>query len=102
MPGYWMSRSRVIDPDKYKRYTERLPAIFDKWNAHVLARGGKFKIMEGPEHFNRFVLIEFPTMEDAVGCFESGEYQEAAGFRRDGSGEVENVIFENTEGYGNN
>jgi uncharacterized protein (DUF1330 family) len=102
MPGYWMARSRVKDPDGYKRYTERLPAIFKKWNARVLSRGGKFKMMEGPEHFNRFVLIEFPTMEDAVGCFESDEYQEAAAFRRDGSGEVETVIFENTEGYGHN
>ena len=102
MPGYWMSRSLVKDPEKYSRYTTLLPAIFKKWNAKVVARGGKYKIMEGPEYFNRFVLIEFPTMADAVACFESDEYQKAAAFRRDGSGEVENVIFENTEGDGNN
>lgn len=102
MPGYWMSRSLVKDPEGYKRYTERLPEIFDKWNARVLSRGGNFQVMEGPKKFTRFVLIEFPTMEDAVNCFLSDEYNEAATFRRDGSGEVENVIFENTEGYGNN
>ena len=40
-------------------------------------------------------------MEDAIACFESDEYQSAAAFRRDGSGEVENVIIEATEGDGN-
>ena len=50
----------------------------------------------------RFVIIEFPTMEDAIACFESDEYQEAAAFRRDGSGEVENVILDATTGHGNN
>jgi uncharacterized protein (DUF1330 family) len=50
--------------------------------------------MEGPEKFHRFVVIEFPTLEQAVACFESPGYQEAAAFRRAGAGEVENVIVE--------
>ena len=33
-----------------------------------LARGGKFKILEGPEKFHRFIVIEFPSFEKAVGC----------------------------------
>ena len=45
-------------------------------------------------------MIEFPSMKDATACFESEEYQSAAAFRRDGSGEVENVIIEATEGFG--
>jgi len=35
-----------------------------------------------PENFNRFVVIEFPTFEQGVACFNSEEYKEAAGFRR--------------------
>ena len=50
--------------------------------------------MEGPEKFHRFVVIEFPSLEQAVACFESADYQEAAAFRRAGAGEVENVIVE--------
>jgi uncharacterized protein (DUF1330 family) len=53
--------------------------------------------MEGPEDFHRFVVIEFPTLEQAVACFESPEYQEAAAFRRAGGGVVENVIVEGGE-----
>jgi hypothetical protein len=47
----------------------------------VLARGGKYRIMEGPQTFHRFVVIEFATLEQGVACFESREYQEAAAFR---------------------
>jgi uncharacterized protein (DUF1330 family) len=39
-------------------------------------------------------VIEFASFEQAVGCFNSPEYQAAAAFRRSGAGEVENVIVE--------
>ena len=101
MTAYWLARSRVNDPERYKRYTDLVPGILKKYGGKPLSRGGEFKIMEGPEYFNRFIVIEFPNMEDAVACFESDEYQAAAAFRRDGSGEVENVIIKATEGDGN-
>lgn len=94
MSAYWVARSRIIDPVAYKKYTDRIPAIMKQYGGKVLARGGKYKIMEGPETFHRFVVIEFPTLEQAVACFESPEYQEAAAFRKNGGGVVENVIVE--------
>jgi uncharacterized protein (DUF1330 family) len=94
MPAYWMARSQVIDPVEYKKYTDPLPAIFARHGGKVLARGGKYRVMEGPENFGRFIVIEFPTFEQAVACFESKEYQDAAAFRRGGAGVVENVIVE--------
>lgn len=95
MPAYWIARSVINDPVAYKRYTDQVPGILKQYGGKVLARGGRFQIMEGPEKFKRFVLIEFPTLEDGVRCFESPEYQEAARHRREnGAGEVENVILE--------
>jgi uncharacterized protein (DUF1330 family) len=94
MPAYWVARSKINDPVEYKKYTDRLPEIFRKYQAKVLARGGRYQIMEGPENFHRFVVIEFPTFEQGVACFQSPEYQEAAGFRRGGAGGVENVIVD--------
>jgi uncharacterized protein (DUF1330 family) len=94
MPAYWVARSRVIEPIAYKKYTDRVPAIISKFSGKVLARGGKYRIMEGPDKFHRFVVIEFPSFEQAVACFESADYQEAAAFRRAGAGEVENVIVD--------
>lgn len=94
MPAYWVARSRIDDPVEYKKYTDLVPGIIARHGGKVLARGGRFKIMEGPASFGRFVVIEFPTFEQAVACFESQEYQDAAAFRRAGAGVVENVIVD--------
>ena len=61
------------------------------------ARGGRFQIMEGPDKFHRFVVIEFPSFEQGVACFSSPEYNEAAAFRRAGAGEVETIIVEGSD-----
>jgi len=95
MPAYWLARCKINDPVEYKKYTDRVPAIIAKFGGKVLARGGRYQIMEGPERFTRHVVIEFPTMEQAVACHRSSEYQAAAAFRRyDDAGEVEQVIVE--------
>ena len=62
MPAYWVARSKINDPVQYKKYTDPLRPIFDKYGGKVLARGGRFQIMEGPEKFHRFVVIEFPDL----------------------------------------
>src|SRR5881628_2815965 len=89
MPAYWVARSKINDPVEYKKYTDLIPAIFARYGAKVLARGGRYQVMEGPEKFHRFVVVEFPTFEQAVACFKSEEYERAAAFRRSGAGEVE-------------
>lgn len=94
MAAYWLSRCIVHDPVQYKRYTDRVPAIVAAHGGTVLARGGRYQIMEGPKTFHRFVVIQFPSLEAGVKCFQSPEYTEAAAFRRGEAGVVENVIVE--------
>jgi uncharacterized protein (DUF1330 family) len=94
MPAYWIARSKINDPVEYKKYTDLIPGIMNKYGGKVLARGGRFQIMEGPEKFTRFIVIEFATFEQATACFNSPEYQHASAYRRSGAGEVENVIVE--------
>jgi uncharacterized protein (DUF1330 family) len=98
MPAYWLARSKVNDAAEYKKYTDLAGPIVVKFGGKVLARGGRYQIMEGPEKFSRFIVVEFPTFDQAVACFNSPEYQAACAFRRkDGVGEVENVIVEGGE-----
>ena len=97
MPAYWVARSLIHDPVEYKKYTDLVPGIIQKHGGKVLARGGQYQIMEGPEDFHRFVVIEFPTLQAGVACFESPVYVAAAAFRRAGAGVVENVIVEGGE-----
>ncbi|MEP3276632.1 MAG: DUF1330 domain-containing protein [Stappiaceae bacterium] len=95
MPAYWIARAKINDPVEYKRYTDLVPDIIEKYDGKVLARGGNYEIMEGPQYFHRFVVIEFPTLARGVACFESEEYQAAAAFRRaTGAGEVQTVVVE--------
>ena len=95
MPAYWIARAKINDPVEYKKYTDLVPEIIEKYGGKVLARGGKYEIMEGPEHFHRFVVIEFPTFEAGTSCFKSDEYNAAAAHRRaNGAGEVQTVVVE--------
>jgi uncharacterized protein (DUF1330 family) len=94
MPAYWVARAKITDPVQYKKYTDRIPEIMQRYGGKVLARGGRFQILEGPDTFHRFVVIEFPTLEQGVKCFESPEYQEAAALRRAGGGVVELIMVD--------
>jgi len=97
MAAYWVARAKINDPAEYKKYTDRVPAILARYGGKVLARGGRYRILEGPEKFHRFVVIEFPSLEQAVACHASPEYRAAAAFRAAGAGEVELVIVEGGE-----
>src|SRR5881628_2684102 len=96
MAAYWVAHAKITDAAAYKKYTDRVPDIVKRYGGKILARGGRYRIMEGPENFQRHVVIEFPTFEQAVACFESPEYQEASVFRRAG-GVVENVIVDGSD-----
>ena len=92
MAAYWIARVTVTDPDTYKHYAEAAPEAFKKYNARILARGGQHEAMEG-EARPRNVVIEFDTLEDAVACYNSDEYQ-AARKHRETAGIAEIVIVE--------
>ena len=92
MKAYWIAHVTITDPDPYKVYAETAPAAFEKYNAKILARGGRCEQLEGDGR-PRNVVIEFPSFEDAIACYNSPEYQ-AARENRVGAGEAEIVIVE--------
>jgi uncharacterized protein (DUF1330 family) len=96
MAAYWIARSHVTDPETYKKYTDQVPAIVSKHGGRILARGGRYQIMAGPATFERYVVIEFPTLEQGVACFQSPEYQ-AASVHRIAGGVVETVVVEGVQ-----
>jgi len=76
MKGYWVAHVTVTNPDQYQKYIEASAVAFKKYNAKILARGGQHTILEGNGHA-RNVIIEFPSYQAAVGCYNSFEYQQA-------------------------
>ena len=53
MAASWIARSHVTDPETYKKYTDQVPAIVSKHGGRILARGGRYQIMAGPQTFER-------------------------------------------------
>lgn len=90
--GYWIARVAVSDADQYKLYAEMAPAAFKKYNAVVLARGGRHAQLEG-QGKPRNVVIEFASFDEAVACYNSPEYQ-AAREKRLKAGDPDIVIVE--------
>jgi uncharacterized protein (DUF1330 family) len=95
MKGYWIARVTVTDPDQYKFYAEGAGSAFRQYDARILARGGKYKQLEG-EGRPRNVVVEFPTFEKAIACYNSPEYQEAKA-KRAAAGIADIVIVEGAE-----
>ena len=90
--GYWIARVDVKDGGAYKKYVEGTVEPFEKYGARFLARGGRIQTLEGMSR-SRNVIIEFDSLELAVACYESPEYQRAKAFR-DGAAEAEIMVVE--------
>ncbi len=90
--GYWIARVDVRDAERYKDYVSTAKPAFEKFGAHFLARGGPYHILEGQAR-GRNVVIEFPSVQAALDCYNSPEYQ-AAKIIRQSVADAEMLIVE--------
>ncbi|MBS0470296.1 MAG: DUF1330 domain-containing protein [Proteobacteria bacterium] len=90
--GYWISRIDVTDAAAYQKYVDGTAAAFEKYGARPLVRGGRAQALEGPMRA-RNVVLEFDSVEQAVACYNSPEYQRAAAHRA-GAAIAEIVVVE--------
>ena len=72
--GYWIARVDVHNMDGYKEYVAQNGAVFARYGARFLVRGGKHVPKEGSSR-SRNVVLEFPDYETALACYNSPEYQ---------------------------
>jgi uncharacterized protein (DUF1330 family) len=95
--GYWIARIDVQDLEGYKRdYVAHNGAVFHKYGARFLVRGGAYEAHEGPAR-SRNVVIEFKDYATALACYHSPEYQALIKARGPySSGEI--VIIEGYDG----
>ena len=63
-------------------YAEKATIAIKKYNGKFLVRGGRTETLEGTPS-PRTVLIEFPSIEDALNCYNSPEYQDAKKFAKE-------------------
>ena len=94
--GYWIGRIDVHDPEAYKAYVETATPAYREFGATFLVRGGEFDPVEGQAR-SRNVVIEFPSYEAALACYNSETYRKARAIRQDVS-EGELLIIKRHEG----
>ncbi|MBI1622809.1 DUF1330 domain-containing protein [Aquamicrobium zhengzhouense] len=94
--GYWVAHVDVRDPERYKDYVATAKPAFERYGAKFLARGGEYQAMEGTGR-SRNVVIEFPSMQAALDCYNSEEYQAAKAIRITVA-DAEMVIIDGYEG----
>jgi len=100
MAAYWLARAKIIDPVSYARYRDATKDARQGFPRKVLARGGRFEVLEGETHYDRFVILEYPSYDAALAYFHSPEYQGAADLRRAGGNMSEVVVLDGVpDGY---
>jgi len=80
--GFWVARLDVKDVEIYKKYVEANAEAFAKYGAKFLTRGGTFHSLEGSNR-SRNVILEFESVDIALACYHSPEYQKAFQMRKD-------------------
>jgi uncharacterized protein (DUF1330 family) len=75
MPAYVVANVRVEDPQRYQDYVARVPATVERYGGRFLVRAGRAEPLEGSVEPARFVILEFPTYEQAKAWYESEEYR---------------------------
>ena len=80
--AYWIARMDVRDAERYKDYIATAKPAFEKYGANFLARGGALTELEGTAR-ERNVVIEFPSLQAAIDCYNSPDYQAAALIRQE-------------------
>lgn len=95
MAALWIAHVTVKDADAYAKYAELAGPAIAKHGGAFIARAARYVQLEGKER-PRNVIARFPSVEAAVECYNSPEYQQALDHAREAS-ERELVVVEIAE-----
>ena len=88
----WIAHVDVTDPDAYGRYATAAGPAIAAHGGVFLARASRYVQLEGNDRA-RNVVARFPSVEHAVACYNSPEYQ-AALVHAHGAAERDLVVVE--------
>ncbi|WP_108259436.1 DUF1330 domain-containing protein [Mangrovicoccus ximenensis] len=95
MAALWITHVAVADEAAYGQYAKLAGPAIEKHGGTFLARGTRYKWVEGTERA-RNVVVRFDSIEAAEACYNSPEYQEALSFAK-GAAERDLVFVEIAE-----
>jgi uncharacterized protein (DUF1330 family) len=81
IPAYVIYQGEVTDADRYEVYKGQAAESIHAAGGRYLARGGDIEVLEGDAPAGRTVLLEFPTMDDAIAWYRGQRYTEVRKLR---------------------
>jgi uncharacterized protein (DUF1330 family) len=75
MAAYVIAEIEITDPERYKAYTQAVPATIAAYGGRFIVRGGAAEVLEGEWPGQRRVILEFPSVEAARAWWDSPEYE---------------------------
>ena len=72
----WIAHVHVTDAEAYGRYAKGATEAIAAHGGVFLARGGRYVQLEGNDR-PRNVVARFPSLQAAVDCYHSADYQAA-------------------------
>lgn len=96
MAAYILVDIDVLDAERYEDYKRLASASIAAHGGRYLVRGGAVEILDGEWKPNRFVVLEFPSVEKAKRWRKSPEYAEAKKIR-DGCARARMIVVEGIE-----
>ena len=95
MSAYVIVQVDVKDQTRYEDYKKMVPPSLEKFGGRFLVRGGRTHTLEGGWAPKRFVMVEFPSVEQAKAWWDSPEYRAARDLRW-ATAESQMIITEGT------
>lgn len=82
MSAYVIADIEVLEPVEYEEYKRLAGPTAALYGGRYVVRGGATEVAEGEWTPKRFVVLEFPSMEQAKAWYNSPEYSRARAVRQ--------------------
>jgi uncharacterized protein (DUF1330 family) len=94
MAAYVIGRLQMRDASWIEKYRATVPSIVAKHGGKYLVRGGKMETLEGKAPLpSSYVVLEFPSMDQAKAFYNDPAYAPFIALRQSGS-DLEMVVVE--------
>jgi uncharacterized protein (DUF1330 family) len=97
MPAYIIVDVTIHNAENYEGYKKLTPASVAAYDGKFIVRGGKTETLEGNWQPGRFVVLQFPSVEQAKEWWASQEYAPAKAIRQ-ANAETKMILVEGLEG----
>ena len=91
--AYGIGHITVKDADKWAEYREKIVPTLEPWNATLIFRGNKVRVLGGEHKHTDTVVIQFPDLDSLNGWYDSAAYQAIISLRMEAA-DVDLIAYE--------